>query len=238
MSFNRALIFGSIVGIAGAALWAAIAYYGNVEIGWLAWGIGLAVGVACVKGAGYGSTLIGTSAAIITLLSIMLGRYATIALLLNDEFGNPEVVIQESIDNLNDETLKAYLAEGIIQGQAEDGKEIQWPEVDVESATIEETYPPEIWNSASEKWDALSPEERQEIRTSVEATIRENFGENFVAFQDEVRNQGFLHSFGLIDLVFFGLALYTAFSVGQSDALGEEAEGSDLDSDEAIPEVS
>jgi len=236
MSFNRALIFGSITGVAGATLWAAIAYFANLEIGWLAWGIGLAVGLACVKGAGYGSRLIGMSAVVITLLAILLGKYAAIELQVNDEFGDPEVLIQESIATLNDETLTSYVADTLIEDLVQKGENVEWPAgVDPEYASTKAEYPPEIWNSAAEQWNALTQEEKQEYRQAIEASIRENFGKNFNVFQDEIRNQGFLNSFGLMDLVFFGLAVYTAFSVAKSDESNDEAEADDSDPDDTIP---
>ncbi|MCA9230477.1 MAG: hypothetical protein KDA57_07490 [Planctomycetales bacterium] len=165
MRFNRALIFGSVAGAAGAAAWAAIAYFANLEIGWLAWGIGLAVGVACVKGAGYGSKLIGTTAAIITLVAILLGKFATIELVMNDEFGDPQALIRESIAALNDETLTSYLADEIIKGMEENGEAVDWPAgVDPTTASTRVEYPANVWIAAEEQWNALTPGENKTFR--------------------------------------------------------------------------
>ena len=238
MSFNRAIIFGSITGAIGAALWAAIAYFANLEIGWLAWGIGVAVGLACVKGAGYGSKLIGTTAAVITLVAILLGKLATIELVINDEFGDPEVFVRESIAALNDETLTSYLADELIEELAGKGRPIEWPAgVDPQYASTKADYPPEVWNSAAEQWNAFTPEQKQEYRQGIEASIRESFGENFEDLQAEIRNQGFLHSFSLMDLVFFGLALYSAFAVAQSDSMDEKDPDSESESKDTIPSL-
>ena len=236
MSFNRALMFGCVVGAAGAAAWTGIAYFANLEIGWLAWGIGLAVGLACVKGAGYGSKLIGTTASIITLVAILLGKYATIELAVNDEFGDPEALIQESIAALNEEALTSYLADEIIEELDADGKGVEWPAgVNPEIASTKAEYPAEVWSTAEERWNALSKEDKEAFRASIEEDIRAGFGANFGELQAQIRNQSFLQSFGLMDLVFFGLALYTAFAVGQSDTLSEDSATENTDSDDSIP---
>jgi len=238
MSFNRALIFGSIVGAAGAAVWAAIAYFASLEIGWLAWGIGLAVGLACVKGAGYGSRLIGMTAAIITILAILAGKYATIELHINNEFGDPEAMIQESIAALNDETLTSYVADEIIENLAQGGGNVEWPAgVDPATASTKADYPAEIWSSAEEQWNALSPDEKQEFRETIEASIRVGFDVHFGELQGQVRKQGFLQSFGLFDLIFFVLAVSTAFSVGQSGGLNEDTEADETDLENSTPSL-
>ena len=43
-----ALVGGLVTAAVGAALWCALAIYGNMEVGYLAWGIGVAVGFAVV----------------------------------------------------------------------------------------------------------------------------------------------------------------------------------------------
>lgn len=194
------------------------------------------MGVACVKGAGYGSKLIGTTAAIITLVAILLGKFATIELVMNDEFGDPQALIRESIAALNNETLTSYLADEIIQGMEENGEAVDWPAgVDPTTASTRVEYPPNVWIAAEEQWNALTPEEKQDFQAAIEENIKANFAANFDAIQNEIRNQGFLQSFGMMDLVFFGLALYTAFAVGQSDSLNEDSDAGGPEADETIP---
>jgi len=236
MNFNKALIFGSIVGVASATVWAAIAYFADLEIGWLAWGIGFVVGYACLLGAGQGSRLIGTTATVITLLAILLGKYATVELVVRKEFGDPEAMAQESIAALSDEMLTSYVADAIVGQYQQNGEKVDWPPgVDPESASTKAEYPAEIWRLAEEHWNTLSLEDKQAFREEVEANIREGFNVNFDELQDNIRNQGFLQSFGLIDLVFFGLALSTAYTVGKSNESMENTETKGPHSDDSIP---
>jgi hypothetical protein len=70
----RALMFAGIAALLGAAAWGLVSFYGNLEIGWLAWGIGAFVGFAAVKGGGHG-TLVAFSASVLALLSIGTGKH-------------------------------------------------------------------------------------------------------------------------------------------------------------------
>jgi hypothetical protein len=42
---------GAVAGLIGAAIWAAIGYFSGLEIGWIAWGIGMLVGALTVGSA-------------------------------------------------------------------------------------------------------------------------------------------------------------------------------------------
>ena len=73
-----------LVGLAGAAVWAGIALAADYEIGWIAWGIGAAVGAAYVKLGGVGAAgpvLCGA----IALASIAGGKYAAFRISVENE---------------------------------------------------------------------------------------------------------------------------------------------------------
>lgn len=71
---GRATVAGTGAAMMGAAAWGLIAYYGNVEVGYLAIGIGALIGWVMVKAGGHG-TPIAVCAALLTLLSILSGKY-------------------------------------------------------------------------------------------------------------------------------------------------------------------
>jgi hypothetical protein len=43
-----ALVGGLVAGAIGAGIWAVIAYFTGFELGWIAWGVGLLVGVGVI----------------------------------------------------------------------------------------------------------------------------------------------------------------------------------------------
>jgi hypothetical protein len=75
---------GAIGGLVGALIWGAITYFTHTEIGWIAWGIGLLVGL-CIRftageedeGVAPGVVAIGLSAG-----AILLGKYFAAMMLL------------------------------------------------------------------------------------------------------------------------------------------------------------
>ncbi len=67
---------GAIAGaVAGAAVWAAITYFTGYEIGYVAWGIGAAVGGGAALLGGEGATS-GLVCAVLALAAILLGKIA------------------------------------------------------------------------------------------------------------------------------------------------------------------
>ncbi len=221
MNFNKAVLFGSLAGLLGAAAGAAIAYYANYEIGWLAWGIGLAVGAATVKGAGHGSQTVGVVAVVITVISLVLGKYATVELLMSEINFDPQQMVEESLAGLNEDALTSYLADEIATAREEAGEEIAWPEEDVEIESVQGAYPADIWTAAADKYQSFSEQEKQDHRTKVEESIRNNLA-NLEILEDQIRQESFFQSFSAMDLLFFGLAIYTAFSVANSNEFDTE----------------
>jgi hypothetical protein len=72
---NRvALAMAALAALAGAFLWAVIIQLTGYEVGYLAWGLGLLVGGACVRFGGRGPVL-ATACAALTVGAILAGKY-------------------------------------------------------------------------------------------------------------------------------------------------------------------
>jgi len=78
MNLAKGMVAGLIAAIIGSLLWAAIAFYANFEIGYLAWGIGLGVGFAVAFASTGGGPVAGVMAVVLTTLSILGGKYLSI----------------------------------------------------------------------------------------------------------------------------------------------------------------
>lgn len=81
-----ALGLGALAALLGAAVWAGVMIKTGYEIGWVAWGIGGAVGAAVAKAGGRGVPMAAT-AAVLALLSVAGGKWVGAAVVLEDEFG-------------------------------------------------------------------------------------------------------------------------------------------------------
>lgn len=224
---------GLLAGLLGAAAWAAIAYFGNIEIGYLAWGIGGLVGFAVARGAGQQGPMLGAIAVVITVLSICGGKLATIDLLIQDELAN---AVQESADlspeDFEEPALVSRIADKLVAEREEAGEEIEWPEnqevsslEDLEELEASQFYPEDIWAEAEQRWQSMSDQEQGALRQQAASEARqlaEEFGEQM---RGVYLVEAFKGSFGIIDIVFFGLGIVTAwgFASSQGEDTGAEA---------------
>jgi phosphate/sulfate permease len=197
----KGIAAGIIAGICGAVVWSLIAALTGFEIGWIAWGIGAAVGAAVAWGS-EGSPKYGVIAVIISVISILAGKYIAVEMVLADELKDADQEVNRLIEN--EEYLISWLADSIIYERMERDEPVAWPAgVDPEQASEEQHYPPEIWNDMDE-------EERDEFKVSV----RQQIDTNVKTLASEVKKQGFIESFSVIDIVFFILAVLTAYKMG------------------------
>lgn len=219
MNMLKSLIAGLLAGLVGAAIWTAISFSTGYEIGWIAWGIGGLVGFAVALGGQRGLPA-GLAAVVISVLSILGGKYATVELLVDKE-----QMIGQAVDRLeNDEFVVSCLADDIIEEQAAQGEAITWPPgVTAEDADEELDYPPEIWSEAASQWDGMSQEERDAYCAELADVIRQNIEENFAIYRAEIVQDGFSARFGPMDIMIILLAVVTAFKIGRGNKESEVA---------------
>lgn len=204
----KGILAGIIAGIAGAIAWAMLAYFTGYEIGWLAWGIGALVGAAVAWGS-KGTPATGAIAVIITIISLIAGKYIAVEVLFAKEMDEVKRSIDEQLQD--DDSIISYLADEIVDEYEQSGESVDLPEVaDPENAPPDELYPKDIWKRAEQRWSSMSAEEQEEYRASVE----EHISDNIQKFVNIAKKEGFIGSFGLFDVIFFLLAIVTAYKVG------------------------
>ncbi|HSH45407.1 MAG TPA: hypothetical protein VK966_06110 [Longimicrobiales bacterium] len=74
-----AILAGLVAALVGGAIWAAVAIYGNLEVGWIAWGIGALVGGAMTRTTRIRSRQIALVAAVLALTGLAAGKAMTFA---------------------------------------------------------------------------------------------------------------------------------------------------------------
>lgn len=193
---------GMIGGLIGAAAWAGITYATGYEIGWIAWGVGFIVGLGVRMGAG--DTLHGVApgllATVIAVLAILGGKYAAVSLIFDKHLGNVKIA-------QSDEGHITSYAYEIIEERQAGGKELAWPAgKNLENAQAPADFPPEVWQAATQKWKDLGDAGQQRERDAQHQLTR-----NLV---EGLKWQAFKSSFSLMDLIFFVLAIGTAFKLG------------------------
>lgn len=73
-SMGRAVLFGGLAAAGAGAVWALIVVFTGYEIGWVAWGVGLAVGVAMARATSERSRALGVRAAVLAAAGLVLGK--------------------------------------------------------------------------------------------------------------------------------------------------------------------
>lgn len=206
MNTLKMLIAGSIGGLLGALIWAGISYATNYEIGWIAWGMGFVVGVCVRMAAGeQEGAAPGGIAAVLALGSVLLGKYLAVYMLMMGLAGNMEA------PDVTADDMKLELAQEVFEEREQAGRPVAMPpgKTSDDIETLAE-LPQEVRVEADKRWNALPTEEQsQRIATSKE---------NFVMVRDMIlssaRGDAFSNSFSPFDLLWFGLAAYTAFRIG------------------------
>ncbi|MEN8127491.1 MAG: hypothetical protein ABFR90_06755 [Planctomycetota bacterium] len=204
----KGIITGVVAGIVGALAWAAIAALTGFEIGWLAWGIGAGVGAAVAWGS-EGTPAMGVAAVVISVLAIVGGKYISVEMKLAKGMGaaNEQVAAQMETD----EYFISWLADIIIVQIEEADVAVAWPEgVNPEDAAAKEHYPPVVWAQAEQTWEDMPPEKKDEFKEEV----RQQVEKNIASFTADVRKEGFISSFSFFDVIFFFLAIGTAYKIG------------------------
>ena len=213
MRLGQQCVGGVIGGIAGAGTWVAIVHFTGYEAGFVAWGVGLLVGLGAMSaGGGRTSTLAGVAAGLIALASVLAGK-AGIAYLMADEIRaqlgiDGSVAKEMVVSAIADEVLSEYTA----QGRAFLGS---WPAGVLDDDDVRADFPPSVWAEAERRWLTLPAREQMALRSRVERQVSASPGALFVAV--------FFSSFSMFDVLWLMLASMSAYKLGSSGDGGRAA---------------
>lgn len=217
LSFPKWVLAGSIGGAVGAAIWAAISYATNYEIGWIAWGIGFVVGVCVRVSAGESEEGFapGLTAAVVAIVSVLAGKYAAYSMLVAS-IGGGELPIEISPDD-----MIVRFADDIVKERQARGQPVIFANgKTLDTANQQTDYPADIWQQASQKWQAVSPAD-QEKQIAAE---REKLQQVAALLGDGIRNLAppFGETFSLFDALWFFLAAGTAYKLGHGNIASDD----------------
>ena len=203
----KGVVAAVVAGVLGAAIWAAVSHFTGYELGIIAWGIGAAVGIGMLMGAGeQASGVTGGVAAVIAIAAVLGGKYATVHLDLEEALAE-----NGGGWTLTEHSMLVRHADEVVSEWEDEGRTIKWPAgMTVEEAYEEADYPPEVWAEARSRWDRLSPGEQQAALAAEQARA----DEAVAMFKSDIREEGFLRSFTLFDILWIGLAVFTALKLG------------------------
>lgn len=229
MPLLRWLLGGVIGGAIGVAVWVLVGHATNHEYGWIAWGIGFLTGAGVRFGARLGddtgSAMRGALAAGIALASIVTAKFLVFTLIV---VGSYEEALRTPPD---DRRLIAAVADEIAREMLARGESVNWPAgMTYEKAAVQDDYPPTVWRQAESRWSALEPDEQENRRDELLAAV--------VASIRETPSPEFPERFSASDLLWIGLATFTAFKLAAGSPAEDEPprEDPEQDIEKKLPE--
>jgi len=199
--FIKGLIAGLVAAVLTGGLWAGICIVTNYEFGWIAWIIGVIVGVAVAKGAGEQSPSTGLVAVAMAITALIMGKAMLFGYITQD-FG-----LNTAADkDLAKMSIAVYMYENGI--------------FDQETARMLETTTPESYrfkgfdkriDTAIEQYmDRLTPDRKKEIVARYRKQV----------FSQIPMKEGIAAMFSPFDILWFLLALGSAYKIGAGSSSG------------------
>lgn len=190
-----ALAAGLVAALLGGGIWALIGIYGNLEVGWVAWGIGVMVGVAMAATTQLRTRQLAVAAAALALVGLLAGKAMTFA-------GSTGPIAAEMA--ADDEYMRGVMAWQLYgAGALDPALQSSIQEAEARGDTLSDANWAGMLAAAGPRLDALSAGEREAMAREVAGNMIRQMG--LVA---GVRAQ--LSGF---DLLWLFLALATAFRI-------------------------
>lgn len=215
---------GGAGGVVGAIVWIGVGYATGYEVGWIAWGVGFLVGMG-VRLVGEssnetGGVPAGVTAGVIAIATVFIAKYIVVALLVGKFAAEhlPDTILEPDT-----EVMISEQADKIVEEREAAGKTIKWPpeKDDDDDASLQAQYPKDIWAAAAKRWKEMPADEREkELQRA-----REEMAEVRELIKSIARSEGFKGSFNFWDVLWFGLAAFTAFKLGSGAETGERRAG-------------
>ena len=200
-----ALIGGAIGSGVGAAIWVAVGYFLNAEVGYIAWGIGALAGIGVAAGSKNESAATGVVAVVCAVVAILGAKYMVVSMLVD------KGMAEESMPIMDDESMIVRIADEVVAEREAAGQQVKWKRgMSVDIADEEVDYPAPIWAEAEKRWLEKPADERERLIAEENELMEEFAG----ALASGIKESAFTESFSPVDLLWFGLAAFTAFRIG------------------------
>lgn len=221
-------IIGAVIGGAiGSAVWAAIVYFTGYEVGLVAAGVGAVCGIGAAVTSGGGNAWAGTVAVVVALLSIVFAK-----VVVNEIYVSQLQTFQETVNaGMGEEfTLDLFTSEEVIEEFADDmifdmqdnNQEINWPTAGMtwSDSVWPSDYPKDIIAAATDRWEAMSPEEQLDYRqTRVDEmkSYAQEFNEMMEEEMESASNASVFDNLNYFDALWALLALGAAWQCGSGE---------------------
>jgi len=195
-------VCGLAGGAVGGVIWVLVAYLAHLQIGIIAWAVGGLTGLAVAMAAGSrAATGSGILAAVLAFGMILISKFAVAVLFVNQFAGQMENAKERQ------EQIIIQEARTLAEEQEKKGVKLDWPRgKSLDEAEELSDFPAPIAQQAQKNWDAQNPRIKGHLQNMQQIN---RIGKAFAI------GAVFLVSFGLFDLLWFFLAISSAFKLGR-----------------------
>jgi predicted Zn finger-like uncharacterized protein len=195
-------VCGLIGGAVGGAVWVGVAFAIHRQLGIIAWGVGaltgLGVAMAAGRRAGSGTGILAAGLAFCVILASKL----IVAILFVNQWA-----AQLEAPALREQQIVFQEALAIAEEQQKNGVKLNWPPgKSLDNATELADFPEPIAKQAQKNWEEETPRMKE---------VQKNIGQIAQAGKPFVIGIAFIGSFGFFDLLWFFLAMGSAFRLGR-----------------------
>lgn len=157
----------------------------------------------------------GALAVVIAIAAVLAGKYAEVSLVVDDVGGMVAKRIQ-----VTDALATGMIAQDVVKEWQGAGKRLNWPEgMDPDTAkeaSEEAEFPKDVWVEARKRWTSASEEWRRDFKARKEAELKAEFA----TIVSNAKGEGFFANFRLFDVLWFFLAIASAYGVGSGTGTG------------------
>jgi hypothetical protein len=218
--YLRMILCGLGAGLLAALLWAGFSYAADRELGWIAWGVGLIVGLGVRWSVADADGWVpGIIAAVLAVPALLGGKYLAVRFIVERELA--QLTVPEELEA---ELAKVELGKEVVAEYEAKKKPLNWPKKTrlvtsaIRGPQSGDEFPLEVWSETCTRWGRLPPAE-QEQRRSV---AKKHALDNINAAGTRAVDRAFAASFSPYDLLWFLLAIATAFRIGSRLVTAEE----------------
>jgi hypothetical protein len=115
----------------------------------------------------------------------------------------------------NPDYLISFIADDLAAERERAGETLDWSNLPEDGVPDREAhYPPDLWEEAELAWETMSEAEREDFKQQTMIEVERELPAALATFERELQWQAFLYTFSIFDLLWFGLAVASAWKLG------------------------
>ena len=195
-------VCGLVGGSLGGVLWVVITFAVQRQFGIIAWVVGALTGLGVAMAAGRrAGTATGGLAAALAFCVILASKFVLAVLFVN------QWAAQLAAPELREQQILVQEADAIAEEQQKQGVKLNWPRgKSLDNAVELSDFPETVVKQARQNWEKQTPRAKE---------IQKNMGHVAQAGKGFLITLAFIGSFSLFDLLWFFLAMGSAFRLGR-----------------------